>query len=153
MRKPYFKEKENTPSPLSTTVERQVRFEEIDPLGIVWHGRFASFFEDARVVLGERYGIGYMDLYSRGIMAPIKTMHVDFISPLRFRETITIQGRLHYSDAARINYDYIITNSRGETAATGYTVQMLLDDTYELFLTQPEYYRNFCSRWKAGALK
>ncbi|HKK91187.1 MAG TPA: acyl-CoA thioesterase, partial [Desulfobacteraceae bacterium] len=77
----------------------------------------------------------------------------DFISPLRFRETITIQGRLHYSDAARINYDYIITNSRGETAATGYTVQMLLDDTYELFLTQPEYYRNFCSRWKAGALK
>ena len=150
MKKRYFKKIEKDPAPLSTTVTRTVRFEEIDPLGIVWHGRFASYFEDARVVLGEKFGIGYMDLFSKGIIAPIKNMHIDFISPLKFREEVTIEGILHYSEASRINSEYIIRDSTGKTAATGYTVQMMLNNNYELFLMQPDYYREFCEKWKAG---
>ena len=153
MKKPYFKQIKGAPAPLSTIVKRRIRFEEIDPLGIVWHGRFASFFEDARVVLGEQYGIGYMDLYSNGIMAPIKNMHVDFIKPLKFRDEITIEGIVHYSDASRINSEYIIRDSSGTKAATGYTVQMMLNGNYELYLTQPDYYRKFCDKWKAGKFK
>ncbi len=150
MKKPYFKQMEDDPPPLHATVKRVIRFEEIDPLGIVWHGRFASFFEDARVVLGEKYGIGYMDLYSNGIIAPIKSMHVDFISPLKFRDEITIEGIIHYSDASRINSEYIIRDSSGNIAATGYCIQMMLNKAYELFLIQPDYYRRFCDNWKAG---
>ncbi len=119
MRKSYFQKTEGAPNPLSYTISRQIRFEEIDPMGIVWHGRYPSFFEDARVALGDQYGIGYMDLYKKGILAPIKNMHVDFIMPLKFKEKITVEGRLHYSDASRINSDYIIRNSQGEIASTG----------------------------------
>lgn len=138
--------------PLTGMVKRQIRFEEVDMLKIAWHGHYAGFFEDARIRLGQQYGIGYMDLYDHGILAPIKTLHVDFIHPLRFMEKITIQGILHYSEASRINSEYIIRNTEGRVAATGYTVQMMLNTDYELFLTQPEYYKNFCGRWKAGTL-
>ena len=48
MRKNYFPSVKGCPPPLGIRVERKVRFEETDPLGIVWHGRYASFFEDAR---------------------------------------------------------------------------------------------------------
>ena len=127
MRKPYFKKDAQDPDPIDGTVARQVRFEEVDMLGIAWHGHYTSFFEDARVELGQRYGIGYMDLYDNGIVAPIKAVHVDYIHPLKFREEITIEGILHYSLAARINCEYIIRNSKGTTCATGYTVQMMLN--------------------------
>ena len=60
MRKPYFPSRKRDPSPLRVTVERRVRFEETDPLAIVWHGRYASYFEDARSAAGEKYGIGYL---------------------------------------------------------------------------------------------
>jgi len=153
MKKPYFKKNKGDPAPLKGVVKTQVRFEEVDSLGIVWHGRFASYFEDARVALGEQYGIGYMDFYSNGILAPIKTMHVDYISPLRFRDEITIEGILHYSDASRINSEYIIRDSEGKIAATGYSVQMMLNEKFELLLIQPEYYRQFCDKWKAGKFK
>ena len=93
-----------------------------------------------------------MDLYSQGILAPIKTMHVDFINPLRFMEEITIEGILHYTEASRINSEYIIRNKEDKIAATGYVVQMMLNTDYELFLTQPAYYKNFCNKWKAGRL-
>jgi acyl-CoA thioester hydrolase len=152
MKKPYFKIKPDDPIPLKGIVKRQIRFEEVDMLQIAWHGYYASFFEDARIQLGNRYEIGYMDLYSRGILAPIKTVHIDFINPLRFLEDITIEGILHYSEASRINTEYIIRNKKDKIAATGCVVQMMLDTDYELFLTQPDYYKDFCERWKAGKL-
>ncbi|MCK5837810.1 MAG: acyl-CoA thioesterase [Desulfobacula sp.] len=150
MKKPYFKKNAADPIPLKGIVKRQIRFEEIDMLQIAWHGHYSSFFEDARIALGKRYGIGYMDLYSHGILAPIKTLHVDFITPLKFMEEITIEGILHYSQASRINSEYIIRNNKGKVAATGYIVQMMLNTDYELFLTQPDHYKIFCDKWKAG---
>ncbi len=152
MKKPYFKKNANDPMPLKGIVKRQIRFEEVDMLQIVWHGHYTSFFEDARIQLGNHYGIGYMDLYSKGILAPIKTAHVDFINPLKFMEEITIEGILHYSEASRINSEYIIRNKENKVAATGYVVQMMLNTDYELFLTQPDYYKNFCEKWKASKL-
>lgn len=153
MRKPYFKTPLDAPPPLMSIAKRTIRFQEVDMLTIAWHGHYTSFFEDARVELGRRYGIGYMDFYNNGILAPIKTAHVDFIRPLKFGDEITIQGIFHYSEAARLNSEYIIKDPRGEVAATGYIVQMMLNENYELFLTQPEFLKNFCDRWKAGKLK
>ncbi|MBU4318762.1 MAG: acyl-CoA thioesterase [Proteobacteria bacterium] len=153
MIKPYFKKHPQDPDPIKGSVTRQVRFNEVDMLSIVWHGHYVSYFEDARIKLGQKYDIGYMDLFKNGIMAPIKTVHVDFIHPLKFMEEITIEGILHYSVAARINCEYIIRNSHAKICATGYTVQMMLNEEYELFLTQPEYFKKFCDRWKAGQLQ
>lgn len=150
MKKPYFKTNPNDPVPLKGSVKRTIRFEEVDMLQIAWHGHFAGFFEDARMQLGKKYGLGYLELYNHGIIAPIKTVHIDYISPLKFMDEVTIEGILHYSPASRINSEYIIRNPKNEIAATGFTVQMLLDTNFELLLTQPEYYKKFCDRWKAG---
>ena len=79
-----------------------VTLEEVDPLGIVWHGRYPSYFEDARVALGNRFGIGYMDFYEKGIVTPIKKMHVDYHLPLTFQQPFTIEGILHWTEAARL---------------------------------------------------
>ncbi len=152
MKKTYFKRSEDDPEPLRGIVERQVRFNEVDMLGIAWHGHFVSYFEDARIALGQRYEMDYMDLFSKGIMAPVKSVHVDFVKPLKFMEKITIEGIFHYTRASRINSEYVIRNSAQEICATGYCIQMMLTKAYELFLTQPEYIKNFCDKWKAGKL-
>ncbi|MEA2059565.1 MAG: acyl-CoA thioesterase [Thermodesulfobacteriota bacterium] len=153
MRKPYFKPVPDAPPPLRGKVNRCIRFHEVDMLTITWHGHYTSFFEDARVALGNRYCIGYMDFYSHGILSPVKTAHVDFIRPLKFRDEITIEAIFHYSEAARLNSEYIIRDPEGRIAATGYIVQMMLNTDYEIFLTQPKFLKNFCNRWKAGLLK
>ena len=153
MLKDYFFIEKGAPAPLRVEVERKVRFEEVDPLGIVWHGRYASYFEDARAALGDQYGIGYMDFYRNGVRAPVKIFHVDYHQPLRFREKFVIEGILHWSEAARINYEFTIRSSKGEVATTGYTVQVMLDLEDNLFMVPPPFYMEFCNRWKAGELK
>ncbi len=153
MMKPYFSIQEDDPPPLHIVINRRVRFEETDPLSIVWHGRYASYFEDARAAMGEKYGIGYLDFYRNGIVAPIKIVHIDYHLPLRFYEDFTIEGILHWSESARINFEYIVRNSEGRISTTGYTVQILLDKDKNLLLLPPPFYREFRERWKEGAFQ
>ena len=129
-----------------------VRFEEVDPLAIVWHGRYPSYFEDARVKLGEQYGLGYLDLYQQGIVAPIKQMHIDYKRPLRFSEPFTIEAVLHWSDAVRLNHEFILRNAAGEITTTGYTVQLFMDKEDNVLMLPPSYYADFRQRWQAGEL-
>ncbi len=152
MRKAYFPTRPGDPKPLQALVERVVRFEEVDPLGIVWHGRYPSYFEDARVALGDKYGVGYLDLCRQGVLAPVKKMHVDYHRPLQFNERFTIEGLLHWSEAARLNYEFIIRDGEGRLATTGYTVQMLMDDRDNVLLLHPPFMQQFLSRWQAGEL-
>ncbi|AMV72127.1 acyl-CoA thioesterase [Desulfuromonas carbonis] len=150
MQKAYFKSVAGQPEPLRVIVERTVRFEEVDPLGIVWHGRYPGYFEDARVAFGNRFGIGYMDFYAEGILAPIKKMHVDYLRPLHFGDPFTIEGVLNWSEAARLNFEFILRNAGGEITTTGYTVQMLMDTSHNLLLVLPPFYQAFCARWARG---
>jgi acyl-CoA thioester hydrolase len=152
MIKPYFPSREEDPLPLRYKVERRVRFEEVDALGIVWHGRYSSFFEDARAGLGERYGVGYMDFYRHKVVAPIKRLYIDYDRPLKFEERFMIEAILHWSDAARINVEFIIRDNRERVTTTGYTVQMMLDFKENPLMVPPPFYLEFRERWKSGAL-
>ncbi|NDV23254.1 acyl-CoA thioesterase [Desulfovibrio sp. JC022] len=150
-RKSYFPKTEGAPQPLRHVVERKVRFEEVDPMNIVWHGRYPSYFEDGRTALGDMYGVGYLDFYRYKVAAPIKKMQVDYIKPLRFGETFSIETLLHWTEAARMNYEFIIRDSAGEKATTGCTVQLFVQDD-ELMMFQPDFFAQLCEKWKAGIL-
>ena len=152
MHKPYFPIKDGLPSPLRAQCRRTVRFEEVDPLGIVWHGRYPSFFEDARMAVGNTYGIGYTVFYEQGVVTPIRQFHADYLAPLCFEQDITIEGILHYSESARINTEYIIRDSSGKITTRGYTVQMFLDLDGNILIEPPAFFTRFAERWKRGQL-
>ena len=154
MRRPYFPARQGDhPPPLRARVQRRVRFEEVDPLGIVWHGRYPSYFEDARVLLGERYGIGYDDFRAHQVLAPIKKLHIDYVKPLRFGEEFSIEGVLHWAEAARLNFEFVIRDAREQVTTTGFSVQLLLDPSGEVLMAHPPFCQAFRERWRAGELR
>lgn len=138
--------------PLRACCTRRVRFEEIDPLGIVWHGRYPSYFEDGRTAFGDRYGLSYKNFRENGVAAPVVQMHIDYRTPLRFDETITIEASLHWSEALKLNFSYRILKQDGALAASGYTVQLLTDFQGGLLLTPPEFIQEFRDKWQDGSL-
>ena len=56
------KEQYNEASHLSVSKDIRVRFNETDPLGIVWHGYYITYFEDGREAFGRLHGISYLDV-------------------------------------------------------------------------------------------
>jgi acyl-CoA thioester hydrolase len=154
-RYPYFKtplhpDERPAPAPLCRTVEREVRFEEVDGMGVVWHGRYPSYFEDARVALGAHYGIGYDVLMRERTPAPVRQLHIEYLAPLRFGRRCRITAALHWSGAARMNTAYTVRTADDGLCASGYSVQLFTDAAGELLLEQPAFYAAFCRRWRRG---
>ena len=149
MKECYFPNDPSAPRPLRASVTRRVRFEEADPLGIVWHGHYASYFEDAREHLGDSLGIGYLTFFERGLSIPIRRFTVDYLSPLAYPDNISIEAILHWSEAMRLNYEFVI-RSRGVVCATGVCVHLLVSRSGTVQLTMPDFYRDFLDRWRAG---
>lgn len=144
----YFKEIEGAPAPLTFEIKRAVRFDELDPLGIVWHGNYASFFEEARVALGKHYGIGYLDFSDNNVVIPLKKFHADYNIPLEFDKTYTVRAILHWNPAARLDYEYEIYNENGDLATSGYTVHMMLDKQGNILVVKPPFFESFCEKWQ-----
>ena len=144
----YFPQSPDSPLPLTAQASRKVRFEEVDPLGIVWYGRYPSYLEDGRTAFGEKYGLNYLDMHKENFLAPIVQMHLDYHSPLAFPEEFTITAALHWTDAVKLNFQYTITGQEGRIAATGYTVQLLTNFNREVLLARPVIVEDFCRRWK-----
>jgi acyl-CoA thioester hydrolase len=52
-----------------------------------------------------------------------------------------------------MNFEFIIRNSNGELATTGFTVQMMLDSNEDIRVIPPPFYVEFCKKWKSGKLE
>ncbi|WP_428081282.1 acyl-CoA thioesterase [Candidatus Avelusimicrobium alvi] len=149
----YFSTPAGAPKPLEKSVFRTVRFNEIDPMGIMWHGHYAGFIEDARVALGDSLGIGYQDFYDHGVMIPLRQFHVDYLAPLLYAKTYEIKARLFYCESARLNYDFTILDENQKVMARGCSVQLMVDKDHNLLFEWPEFTRDFFNAWKEGSVK
>lgn len=148
----YFTRCAGEPPPLEKSVRRVVRFNEVDPMNIMWHGHYASFFEDARIALGDAYGIGYQDFYRQGFIIPVRRMQIDYLSPLQFGREYEIKARLFYTEAARLDYDFTVLDEAASVHARGCTVQLILDKEQNLLLAKPAFFEAFCQKWRSGKL-
>ena len=113
---------------LVSTTEVLVRFNEADPLGIVWHGHYIRYFEDGREDFGKQYGIGYLDFYNNGFVIPVVNVDCSFKKPLRYGDSVIVETSFIPCDAAKIQFSYRLFNKQNmELVATGNSVQVFLD--------------------------
>ena len=148
----YFTTPAGGPQPLEKSIFRKVRFNEIDPMGILWHGHYAGYIEDARVALGDELGIGYQDFYNHKILIPVRKFHVDYLASLTYPNTYEIKARLFYTEAARLNYDFTILDAQQNIMARGYSVQLMIDENKNLLFEWPTFTQKFLTDWREGKL-
>jgi acyl-CoA thioester hydrolase len=153
MRKRYFETADTDPPPLEVRAGRRVRFEEVDILRMVWHGRYVSYFEEGRRAFGDRYGFDYAFYMDKGIAAPVVKLHIDYMRPLRLDERFTVVTRLHWSEAVRLNLEFVIHGEEGAEAASGYSVQLLTDMAGRTIILPPPWLEKFRTMWRDGLLK
>lgn len=130
---------------LSAKTEIKVKFNEVDPLGIVWHGYYISYFEDGREAFGAKYGIGYMDIYAQGFVVPIVNINCDYKKSLQYGDTAIIETTFINSPAAKIHFKYKIYLPKTlEVVAEGTSVQVFLEaSSKQLYLSNPDFFEDW----------
>lgn len=147
----YFKLNPGDPPPVKYRFKRRARFSEIDALAIVWHGRYACYFEDAHTELARKCSITWDNLAKDGVSAPLAQFHIDYFKPLYLDEEFITEASLHWTDGARINVQYALTNMKNELCATGYSIQLFVDiNTQEPLWFSPEIWEKCRKRWQNG---
>lgn len=147
---PYFPAEADAPTPLIVRLKHRVRFSEVDPMTVLWHGRYAKLFEQVNEELGRLCGMTYPDFRREQLMAPIVQLHVDYFAPVVLGEQASIMGKMVWNEAARINIEYEIHKETGELAACGYTVQMFVDHSGVGLMASPALLEDCRRRWRNG---
>ncbi len=131
---------------LTNRTEILVRFNEADPLGIVWHGHYIRYFEDGREAFGNEHGIGYLDFYREGYVVPVVHIECNYKRSLRYGDRVVVETEYIPCEAAKIKFLYRLYNPRSEElVATGSSVQVFLEkENSVLQLTNP----SFFEAWK-----
>jgi len=146
----YFATENDGPPPLIVRLGHRVRFSDVDPMAVLWHGRYANLFEQANEEFGRYCGLGYADFKRERLLAPIVQLHVDYFAPIVLGEQVSIIGKMIWHESARIDIEYEIHKQDGTLAATGYTVQMFVDSAGVPLMASPAMLETCRKRWRAG---
>jgi len=144
------KEPYNEASQLTISHDIRVRFNETDPLGIVWHGYYITYFEDGREAFGRHHGISYLDVDQNGFTTPIVKSVCEHKLSLRYGDVARIETTIVDSPAAKMIFVYKIFDKNNKVVATGETVQVFMNREGELMLTNPPFFEDW--KRKVGLL-
>jgi acyl-CoA thioester hydrolase len=123
----------------SHSVAIKVPFHDLDPVGIVWHGNYAKYFEIARCALLETFNYNYDEMARSGYAWPIIDLHMRYVKAARFAEIIDVRATLREWEH-RLRIDYLATNAAdGLRVCKGTSIQVAVDmKTREMCLRSPD---------------
>lgn len=132
---------------LETTTAAVIRFGDLDPMGIVWHGNYVKFMERGREHFGRAHELDAMSIYAMGWSTPIVRSVLEHKAMLEYGDIVEITTLFVPSPAAKVVLRYRIqAKGKGIVAAIGETTQVFLDRERRLQLVAPDFFLEWKQR-------
>jgi acyl-CoA thioester hydrolase len=71
-------------------LERRVLPQHTDHAGVMWHGAYVAWLEEARVEALAAVGLAYSDLSARGLELPVVSLAIDYRQPLLHGDAVQV---------------------------------------------------------------
>ncbi|WP_347860540.1 thioesterase family protein [Salimicrobium sp. PL1-032A] len=111
--------------------EIQVRYQETDMMGVVYHANYLVWFEIGRTSLIDEFGFKYKDMEDAGIVSPVTDVQVSFQKPVRYGDEVSIKTWIEEYTGVKTTYGYEIVHEDGTVAVTGTSDHVLVKrDTF-----------------------
>ncbi len=112
---------------LSADVELEVRFHDVDMVGVVWHGHYLRYLENARWALMNQLGYGLDRMLESGFAWPIVELQSKYLNPARFGDRLRVRASLLEWES-RLALNYLVSRlDDGVRIARARTVQVAVD--------------------------
>lgn len=106
----------------------RVIYGDSDQMGVVYYANYLRYFEAARNEFIRAKGLRYRDFEERyGLVLPVAEAHVNYRSPARYDDLLTVEATLAEARRASARFEYRIVREDGELLATGHTVHACVD--------------------------
>ena len=98
-----------------------------DYAGIVWHGSYLAWMEEARVECLRSIGIDFAELVTLGCDLPVVEVSLRYHQPIQMGVTAIVKTRMSESTGVRIYWDYQIQAPSGKLYVTGRVTLVAVD--------------------------
>ncbi|MGD1912835.1 MAG: acyl-CoA thioesterase [Rivularia sp. (in: cyanobacteria)] len=99
-----------------------------DYAGVVWHGNYIAWMEEARVECLRSIGIEYTDLLALGCELPVVEMSIRYHKMLHLGAAAVVKTRMEEVTGVRINWDYAIQSTDGQDLYVSAKVTLVAKD-------------------------
>jgi acyl-CoA thioester hydrolase len=126
------------PTRWSAEVELQVQFFDLDPMEIVWHGRYVKYLEVVRCALLDSIGYNYVEMKASGYAWPIVDLQVRYAGSATFGQKLKLHATIVEWEN-RLKIDYLISDAAtGRRLTRASTTQVAVDmATREMCFVSP----------------
>lgn len=119
--------KTGPPSRWFAELEMQVQFFDLDPMEIVWHGRYVKYLEIVRCALLDSIDYNYIQMKQSGYAWPVIDLHLRYVAPATFGQRLKLRADIVEWEN-RLKIDYLITDAHsGRRLNRASTTQVAVD--------------------------
>ena len=112
---------------MKVTTPIEVRYQETDQMGVVYHANYLIWFEIGRTKFIESLGLSYVDMEREGIVSPVIDVEMSFIKPTRYGEEVHVNTWLAEYDGIRSAYGYEVIGEDHEVCVKGLTRHVIVN--------------------------
>ena len=120
------------------SIKIKVRYCETDQMGLVHHGSYINYFEEARIAWISNLGFSYSEMEKSGIILPVSKINVIYLRPAYFDDDLLVSVELAELPTSRLIFNYTIKN-KDEVVVTGTTVLAFLNKETKKPVRCPDY--------------
>jgi acyl-CoA thioester hydrolase len=128
----------NGPGRWVAETELKVQFYDLDPMEVVWHGRYVEYLEVVRTILLDSIAYNYPEMKASGYAWPVIDMHLRYSESARFGQRLKLRAEIvEWENQLKINY--LITDAvSGRRLARASTTQVAVElATHEMCFVSP----------------
>ena len=104
------------------------RYEETDQMGIIYHGNYVIWFEQARSGFFRSLEYPYKKLEEEGIWLPVIEIGCKYFSPAKYDEEVYVKTSIEAFKGVRIKLKYEIYDKANEVLlVTGFSTHAITD--------------------------
>lgn len=105
------------PESLPWRLQRRVLPQHTDHAGVVWHGAYVAWLEEARVEALAAVGLAYSDLSARGLELPVISLAIDYRQALVHGDQVEILSWALPRQGLKLPWCSQLLDARGRLAA------------------------------------
>lgn len=123
-----------------TTV--RTRYADIDQMGFVYYGNYATYYEVGRAEAMREIGTSYREMEEKGVIMPVHFMSCKYLKPAYYDELLTVKTIVRNIPKARMEFEYEIFNEKDELLNKGETTLIFLSKETNRPVRIPEWFKD-----------
>ena len=101
----------------SWKLTKKVLPQHTDHAGVMWHGSYLNFLEEARIDALNKVGISYSELSNQGFEIPVINIQINYKLPFFHGELVHLESEFKLVNKIRLSCKTFFIKSNGEVVA------------------------------------